>query len=533
MSRGLGRIFNLGDIDMPLPDAPDYSKRIYELLKETDLENLSYAQFQGVAEKLFIEPENEDEMRRLVLVQLARMAVRGDWDGFLTGGGASGAPTDAEYVVMSLNGTLTNERKLTAGARITITDGGAGGNVTIAADASPVTSLVAGSNITLSPATGLGDVTIFGSDSPVTSLIAGTNITLSPADGLGDVTITAAGSAGVTFPLEADAGSLGAPSYSFDGDTNTGIYSSAADNVNIVTGGGIRATVNSYGLSLGDNTNVGKVTSLGTNNLQLETNKGVNSGTITIIDGVNNDIELIPNGTGKVKLGTLPFKADQTVGASEDNFVLTYDNTAGSISLETAGGGGGTSGAVDAIKPEVGNGGATTDISWASTEYPFGNTRTTSQTINTNQPLYVPFIARRNDTLDEGHIYISSGASTATDVKIGVYSTVNGAPNTLLGVGSVDVTTTGVKTTTLVAQSGQSLTTVAGTQYWIGAVRSASNDFTVGASDISYSGAMAWRTQYNGAYGILSQSGSDNALPATASFSTGFAYQFIAVGVSY
>ena len=70
---------------MPLPDANNYSMRIYELLKETDLENLSYAQFQGVAEKLFIEPENEDEMRRLVLVQLARMAVRGDWDGFLSG----------------------------------------------------------------------------------------------------------------------------------------------------------------------------------------------------------------------------------------------------------------------------------------------------------------------------------------------------------------------------------------------------------------------------------------------------------------
>lgn len=119
---------------MPLPNANNYSMRIYELLKETDLENLSYSQFQGVAEKLFIEPENEDEMRRLVLVQLARMAVRGDWNGFLTGGGGSGgAPTDAEYVVMTLNGTLTNERVLTAGTGISITDGGAGSTVTIAA----------------------------------------------------------------------------------------------------------------------------------------------------------------------------------------------------------------------------------------------------------------------------------------------------------------------------------------------------------------------------------------------------------------
>jgi len=197
---------------MPLPDAPDYSKRIYELLKETDLENLSYAQFQGVAEKLFIEPENEDEMRRLVLVQLARMAVRGDWDGFLTGGGASGAPTDAEYVVMALNGTLTNERKLTAGARITINDGGAGGNVTIAADASPVTSLVAGTNITLSPVSGLGDVTVNAANSPVTSLVAGTNITLSPVSGLGDVTITAATPTGLA-PNDASYLTLG-----LDGD---------------------------------------------------------------------------------------------------------------------------------------------------------------------------------------------------------------------------------------------------------------------------------------------------------------------------
>jgi len=208
----LGRVFDLGDIDMPLPDAPDYSKRIYELLKETDLENLSYAQFQGVAEKLFIEPENEDEMRRLVLVQLARMAVRGDWDGFLTGGGASGAPTDAEYVVMALNGTLTNERKLTAGSRITISDGGAGGNVTIAADASPVTSLVAGTNITLSPVSGLGDVTVNAANSPVTSLVAGTNITLSPVSGLGDVTITAATPTGLA-PNDASYLTLG-----LDGD---------------------------------------------------------------------------------------------------------------------------------------------------------------------------------------------------------------------------------------------------------------------------------------------------------------------------
>jgi len=48
----------------------------------------------------------------------------------LSGGGGGGV-TDATYVTLSLNGTLTNERVLTGTAgQITFTDGGAGGNVT-------------------------------------------------------------------------------------------------------------------------------------------------------------------------------------------------------------------------------------------------------------------------------------------------------------------------------------------------------------------------------------------------------------------
>lgn len=49
----------------------------------------------------------------------------------IDGGGGGGAPVDAEYVVMALNGTLTVERVLTAGLGIAIVDGGAGGLVTL------------------------------------------------------------------------------------------------------------------------------------------------------------------------------------------------------------------------------------------------------------------------------------------------------------------------------------------------------------------------------------------------------------------
>jgi hypothetical protein len=48
-------------------------------------------------------------------------------------GGGGGAPTSAQYVTLATDATLTNERVLTAGANITLTDGGAGSTVTVAA----------------------------------------------------------------------------------------------------------------------------------------------------------------------------------------------------------------------------------------------------------------------------------------------------------------------------------------------------------------------------------------------------------------
>ena len=48
------------------------------------------------------------------------------------GGGGGGAPTDAQYITLATNGTLSNERVLTAGSGITLTDGGAGSTLTIA-----------------------------------------------------------------------------------------------------------------------------------------------------------------------------------------------------------------------------------------------------------------------------------------------------------------------------------------------------------------------------------------------------------------
>ena len=74
---------------------------------------------------------------------------------------------------------------------------------------------------------------------------------------------------------------------------------------------------------------------------QLGGNLDVNSNKIVSTSNGNIDIE--PNGTGNVLLGNMTFDADQSIGAGQDNYVLTYDNTGGLISLEAASGGGGAS----------------------------------------------------------------------------------------------------------------------------------------------------------------------------------------------
>ena len=66
---------------MPLPDAPAEYPRVYKLLKNTDLENVTNAAITSIGDPISIEMLNEDELRRLILVQLARLTVKQEWDG--------------------------------------------------------------------------------------------------------------------------------------------------------------------------------------------------------------------------------------------------------------------------------------------------------------------------------------------------------------------------------------------------------------------------------------------------------------------
>ena len=108
--------------------------------------------------------------------------------------------------------------------------------------------------------------------------------------------------------------------------TNLGlntISTQAADSVDI-DGGAID------GVTIGTNA---AVTDLRVDNLKLDSNT---------ISSTNTDgnITIDPNGSGNVVIGNFSFDADQSVGAGQDNYVLTYDNSSGLISLEASAGGG-------------------------------------------------------------------------------------------------------------------------------------------------------------------------------------------------
>ena len=65
------------------------SPRVYKLLKNKTLEagdgakQISFTNVQDVGDPITIEELNREELYRLVLVNLARLSVKSEWDGLL------------------------------------------------------------------------------------------------------------------------------------------------------------------------------------------------------------------------------------------------------------------------------------------------------------------------------------------------------------------------------------------------------------------------------------------------------------------
>jgi hypothetical protein len=121
----------------------------------------------------------------------------------LTAAGGGGAPTNATYVVMSLNGTLTAERVLAVGSPITLVDGGAGGNATIDFDETVTLGNNARTAVNKNSGATVGTRRRL-------NFIEGTNVTLTVADDAGneevDITIAASGGGTTWTEVEIDFG---------------------------------------------------------------------------------------------------------------------------------------------------------------------------------------------------------------------------------------------------------------------------------------------------------------------------------------
>ena len=225
----------------PLPNASKKSPRVYRNLQTKDLENVTFSDMEATGNPLSIELHNEDELRRLVLVQLARLTCKSEWTGLLTSSSGGMTSFDLSADTGSAE-TVTNGNtvKIAGGTGI---DTAVGPVDTVTVTNSGVTSLTAGSNITLSgstgavtvsassstptqsfdlsadsgtpqtiPTNGTGSLTVTGgtaistvagatdqvtiNNDGVTSLVAGTNITLSGSTGA--VTVSASGGGGST-----------------------------------------------------------------------------------------------------------------------------------------------------------------------------------------------------------------------------------------------------------------------------------------------------------------------------------------------
>jgi len=57
--------------------------RVYKLLKTTDLDSLTDDDLILIGNPITVEELNREELIRLIIVQLARLSVKQEWDGLL------------------------------------------------------------------------------------------------------------------------------------------------------------------------------------------------------------------------------------------------------------------------------------------------------------------------------------------------------------------------------------------------------------------------------------------------------------------
>ncbi|MCP4950539.1 MAG: hypothetical protein GY922_01655 [Proteobacteria bacterium] len=298
----------------------------------------------------------------------------------------------------------------------------------------------------------------------------------------GTTQITAASGGGVTFPLEADAGSAAAPSYSFSGDTDTGIYKSASNKIGFTAGGAERMALSGTdGLEM-------------KNDARVFLSDGMGASTPSLAFDSDEDTGIHLAATNSIGFGTagserFRIAADGQLGVGGANYgtdgqVLTSTGATTAPAWEDAGGGG--SSYNQARNPNsVMYTGLTTYMLSRGVGFTTVGLMATSVSTRAGyrQISFRPFIAPETGDLTAFLAYVDT-AGAATDIQLGIYDDDGGKPNDLMGTATIDCSSTGSKTQTTISAT---ISLVEGTQYWYSWVTTNSTDSpTLRAEDQAY-----------------------------------------------
>ena len=177
-----------------------------------------------------------------------------------------------------------------------------------------------------------GDVTLTGTETltnkTLTSPKVGTSIL--DTNGAELAKVTATGSAVNEFTIANAATGAGPPLSSTGDDSNIDINVTPKGTGDVVLAGDTVKVGDAGAAAVLTSNGAGTltVTTGGTENLILSTNSGTSSGTVTITDGANGDIDVTPNGIGRVVLGAASIQntvEKVTVSATAATGTINYD----------------------------------------------------------------------------------------------------------------------------------------------------------------------------------------------------------------
>jgi hypothetical protein len=338
------------------------------------------------------------------------------------------------------------------------------------------------------------------------------NIEIAP-NGTGDVYVTAdtlrVGDSNATATITTNG--TGDLVINTNGGTNAGsitLANGANGNITIAPNGTGDVYVDADTLRVGDSNAAATITTNGTGNLVLNTNAGTNSGSITINQGSNGNIEVAPNGTGDVYL-----TADTVrIGDSNANATLTTNGTGDLILNTNAGTNSGSITIADAANGDIslapnGNGSVVITNTGTSNALRITQTGTGNALLveDSTNPDSSPFVIDANGNMVNGYtsvITVSSGTPRTQSIGGTPFSGLTYGDNATSGVLQLGKSRGTSAGTHAILQSGDGINQIRfegsdGTNFIRAAAIGAEVDGTPGTNDMP--GRLGFYTTADGA----------------------------------